>query len=236
MKKIQILMLALAAVCALGLTIVAAASAETTITATLLAQWLFNTTEFAGSLASETKGKILLENTKLKVAVECTGSLVGTVSGANGEDEIKEVLNAALEKVGGGLGELALSCTTVSGCEAAAPIEVWPVNLPWKTLLELVVLSDAKEEFYDLILLGNGGLKAGYELQCRIILLTTGETCLSPEGSGGEVLNVAGGVEGAEAAFLPLATCGTSVETGVNEPKKGNLTTVSGGTLEVSST
>jgi hypothetical protein len=230
MKKLQILVLALLAVSALSAVIVTSASAETT----LLALWLVGGNTFVGELLVETEGEILLEDTKFGIAVVCSGILDGFVNGTNGEDLITEVLNLAGEKTGVPLSGLPILCTTEKGCMNETDIEVWPLNLPWETLLELLVLTGGVEDFYDLILKGTGGL-AGYEVLCLVLLTVTSESCESPEGSGGEVKNVAGGVEAAEEEFLPLANCTTGgTEVGANEPLSGNTTLVSGGTLEVS--
>ena len=229
MKKFQILVLAIVAVCALSATLVASASAETT----LLALWLSNGSTFAGNLASTLTGEILLEDTVFKIAILCSGILDGTVSGANGEDEITKVLNLSGVEIGAPLVGLSLICELEAGCAENADIEVWAVHLPWTTLLELVVLTGGTEDFYDLILKGTGG-NAGYEELCLILGAIATQECVLTEGTGGEVENAAGGVKAKEnVALEPNANCTTGgTGAGVNVPET-NLLTVGGATLSV---
>jgi hypothetical protein len=223
MRKIQILGLSFVAVFAFSAIVASMASAETT----LLALWLTKGNEFAGALASETKGKILLEDRTFKIAVECEGSLDGFVYGANGEDEVTEVLNTRGEKIGAPLSGLALECKKVAGCENNA--KVWALDLPWHTLVFLLEGGG----FWDLII----GAGPGYEIECDVLFSKISEECKSgSEGTGGAVTNAVGGVEAVEIALLPLANCTTGGnEVGANLPLKGDIITVAGEVLSVSS-
>ncbi|HEY3970080.1 MAG TPA: hypothetical protein VGL79_01665, partial [Solirubrobacteraceae bacterium] len=138
MKKLYFIGLALLAVFAFSSVLVASASAETT----LLAEWLFNGAAVTGTLATEISGEILLEDNKAPIIgksdVSCSGILDGWVD-ANGLDIVSEVLTLTT-KLPVTLAGAGLLCSAGSGCEAAtevSPIEVWPVGLPWPTLLVL---------------------------------------------------------------------------------------------------
>jgi hypothetical protein len=223
MRNLTTLILSLVLVVAVNAVAASVASAETT----LLAYWLTDGAEFSGSLTSEDGGKFLLEDTSFGLTVACTGTIVGSVSGAEGEDTATEVLNASKVKTGTPLSGTALECEKRAGCENTA--KVWPLNLPWKSLLYLLEGGNYWDQA-----IGEG---VGYEIECNVLLTKTSEECKSgSSGAGGVVLNVTSGVETTEEALLPLANCtlgGTGA--GADVALKGNLITVAGETLSVSS-
>jgi hypothetical protein len=252
MRRLHLLVLAVFAVSAFGAVLVASASAEET----LLAEWLVGT---AGSvitenLASETKGTLLLEDTKTLLgaaAVECAATLIGTV-GPDGEDAVTEVLNLAGTPTGIPLSGVALigngaadglvgsECKTRTLCSApspASPIEVWPLGLPWSTLL---FLMEPSKEILNLIYsLGAAGTEVGYELLCLIGGLNVTDECKALDF---EILVINNATTGdAETPggtkATPNATCSQSGEaTGVNETVGASLITLpSGELLSVSS-
>jgi hypothetical protein len=181
------LMLAMLALFALGAFFAATASAEET----LLAEWLWNGSAVSELLSVTTTGGLTLEDTKTLVgaaSVLCTATADGSV-GANGEDETTEILNALGVAVAA-LGGLALlgtgaatgegsECLAVKACKegtAASPIEVWPVGLPWHSLLFL----DAVTGKFLVLFTGTGGL-IGYMLLCLVLEIDTEDTCTSED-------------------------------------------------------
>jgi len=218
MKKLHIVLLALVAIFALSAMLAATASAETT----LLAEWLVGGEPATAGTSVESTGTLLLEDSKFKGSVECKGILDGTVS-TNGADETIEVLNeAGTAKIA--LGGTALVCAkeTGSSCEGTDN-EVFPEDLPWKTLLYLT----------------EGGLfrdhvtKAGYSVTCLILGISATDECIS-ENASYELLNVTAGVEG-NGTISPDGTCTFSREaTGVVQFITGNLTKTLTGTLSAS--
>ncbi len=169
MRKLQTVVFALFAVCALSAAVASTASAETT----LAAVWQKNGVNVAGSLATSSEGEILLEDSGIASAL-CSGILVGTVN-TGGKDTITEVQNLAKEKIE--LGLRSLICTDVSNC--AATVEVWPEGLPWTTQLYL------KENgtFADRITKTGGGT-FGYTVLCGAgTIFPVEDTCTATEGN-----------------------------------------------------
>jgi hypothetical protein len=221
MRKSQIVMLALLVVSALSAVFAMSASAEVT----LLAEWLVSGAAIAAGVEEPTEqgGELLLEDTAAASAVLCTGTFVGTVS-ANGVDLAKEILHLAggiVTELGGALpltGTTATGpdCVTVKGCAAgteASPIKVWPLGLPWNTLLFLM----ENETFLVDVSSVNG---VGYELECLVAGISVTDTCQSTL-TEFEVVNdadngnaaIPAGAEG-----LPLALCSIfGGETGKNQ-------------------
>jgi hypothetical protein len=240
MKILRPLGAVLFAVLAVGTMAVASASAVTF----LLAEWLLSGNAVTAQLPSEATGELLLEdllgnlNMTGAVGVLCIGKLDGNVN-ANGADEVTEVLNAAGELIGAPLSGLALECPEDAGGTAGctSPL-VWPVNLPWRTLAELMV--DGTEEFFvDLLLAGTHG-NPGWEVECMTIIPIS-DTCTAIEGIS-HLVNLAEDVGAefkesfTELAGLKLATCERGgAEQGVVESDTEGLITVAGGTLSVSS-
>jgi hypothetical protein len=176
---------------------------------TLLAEWLANGSVIAVALSTETTSEFLLEDQATltgKAAILCKGIFVGTV-GPNGEDSVTKLLNLAKEEVAA-LGGLALlgtgagsDCVTVSGCAegtAASPIEVWPKNLPWSTLLFLMEIG----AFADLV------KSMAFELLCLVLAVNAEDTC---EASDIEftIINdpLSGDASIPAQSGLPLANC-----------------------------
>jgi len=237
MKRFHIIgvsLIAVLAFCAVG---VASAGAITT----LLAEWLVNGAAVTATTAVTTEGLLLLEDSNalkagIKAAVECSGILTGTI-GVNGADEIAELLSLSgtaislKSKEGAGL-----SCTNVSSCEGS---KVWAVNLPWKTLLELVE-NGATTLFVDLIVSGTGG-NAGWSVECTDLGVKITDECLAQSEAAAELTN---GITGAEGKFtesvrelmgLKKALCSSSgEETGAVISNTAGNTKVASGTLSVS--
>jgi hypothetical protein len=225
MKRIQIIGLALVAVFAFSAMLAVSASAETT----LLVEWLAKGAEVTTNMATETKGKILLEDSKVpligKVAVECEGILDGTV-GANGADSITKLLTTGGVEIGELTGT-GLKCEKETACEAASasPVEVWPLNLPWATLAFLM----ENGTFLDLI------LGSTYHVKCLVLGInaedecTAAETSLPLENGATFVLTASG------STAEPLASCtqggaNSGVNTTIGESK---ITLNSGEALQV---
>jgi hypothetical protein len=239
MKKLYKAILALFAVSALGALLAASASAETT----LGAEWLANGNAVLNNLSTESAGQLELEDTGApgSPSVLCSGVLSGTV-GAAGVDETKEVLNKAKESVSltplTGLALLGTEatgpdCVTERVCavgSATSPIEVWPVGLPWASVI--FTMEDGK--ILDLITKVGGG-KFGYELLCLVGGINTVDECTSTDAEV-ELFN---DPEGADAAIpagaktTPNAVCTLSgnKETGVNEADELIIITLLSGEL-----
>jgi hypothetical protein len=210
MKKFQTVVLALFAVFALGALFASAASAETT----LAAQWLHNGAAVTTTLATETIGNILLEDTGAKAGLLCNGILDGTVSAA-GKDETTEVLNLSKEKIE--LGKLGLSiakgdCVNTGGC--GAPAEVWPEGLPWHTQLFL----RENGTFADIIT-GSGlpGGTFGYTSLCTV-LFDIEDTCTATLATVTVENDLEDAAVPANTKILPNANCTVGgAGTGLNE-------------------
>jgi hypothetical protein len=213
MKKIQIIGMALVAMFAFSALLASTASAEPT----LLAEWLLNGNPILELTLSEATGTILLTDTSNGSDVLCSGIFDGSV-GANGEDEITEVLSLAKVVV-----TLAapLVCESDAVCEkSTTDVLVSPENLPWHTLL---FLMESNNSFLDLVFL------AGYTVECLVLGLKITDECTTELAAGG-VTNVTGGVEGAEEPLAPLGTCSVGgAGTGEVVPIKGNLTKATNG-------
>lgn len=182
MRRLHLLGLVLVAVFAFAAS--AAASALAAPPPTLLAEWLWNGVAVNAELLVDTEGELLLEDVKLATDVLCSGILDGWVN-ANGEDLVTAVLNLAGEEIGVPLTGLALECVNDKSCEN--PL-VWPDNLSWPTLLELIELEPGVWSFVDLI------LGAGWDVECMSILPTS-ELCEAAEGASAatnETMNVNG--------------------------------------------
>lgn len=179
---------AMLAVFALSAIVSASAFAEET----LLAEWLVKGAAIPAGTTfnTETKGAIELRDTKTfagSAAVLCTATADGTV-GPNGEDEVTAILNANGEPVAALpglalLGTDALSgegseCLDVSVCalgSTTSPIEVWPIGLPW---LSLLFLDQVLNKFLELLWSPSGTI--GYQLLCLVLGLNTEDTCTAP--------------------------------------------------------
>jgi len=169
--------------------VVANASAETT----LLAEWLVNTVGVTALTSTEGVGKLILEDAKIKLAMECEGILDGSV-GANGEDEVTEILIPGTPTTVASLAK-PIVCKGIGGC--GAPAEASPENLPWHTLLYLTEGGLFRDAVFS----------ATYWSMCNILGVLVEEECTITNGSY-EVLNVTAGVEGM-GEVTPLGTCTT---------------------------
>jgi hypothetical protein len=234
MKKLHIVGLALFALFAIS----AVAASSASAIEFLLALWLFNGNTFTGSLAVETTGSLLLEDTNaplgLHASVVCPGTLDGTVNGANGEDEITKVLNSANEEVSSTplVGLPIENCTNEQNC--GSPL-VWPAKPPWKTQLDLVELVTGQPLVIDLL------INAGWYVECTTLGAKVTDECVSAEGAA-DLANLAGGeVEGTFSEKLTVTELGmklalctaNNTETGVVEGS-GKTKDTEGGPLTVS--
>jgi hypothetical protein len=182
MRKLHALWMALFAVLALGV-IASPAFAEETQPLWL---WQGMDIETGVQLLVEIIGLLLL--TDLGVAsegVHCEGSFDGWV-GANGEDEITEVLNTLHELVAGlepGQDLLLCEADPNGPCMSGMEIDVETVGLPWMTLLELVggLYMD------DITSLSTAKL-VGYMVTCLTLLGETLDTCTT-ELASAEIMN-----------------------------------------------
>jgi hypothetical protein len=219
MKKIHVLGMGLFAVFAFSAVMVSSAFA--------VSQWLVGGATVTTLTSTTTTGKLILVSETFGTAkIECKGVVDGSV-GPAGEDEVTELLSAGGTKIpnSGETGFLTtgtgLDCITLNSsiaCGATGSLaEVWPVNLPWLSQLELegaVFVDDVfgtPEPGYDVIC-----EKTGTSNECTGLALFT-------------LTNVAGGVEGLNVASqLQKCTIGTSfLEEG------GTIATLTG-TLSVS--
>src|SRR6202046_1668013 len=226
----------------------AVASVASAVIVTLLAEWLLGGNAVEASLAVETVGELLLEDKRatlgIKAMVLCSGILVGTI-GPNGEDVVTELLTlakAAVSKVQ--LSGTALLCSGQEGCNTGtANDEMWAVNLPWTTLLELVE-EGGGIFFADLIVPSAAG-NIGWYVQCATALGTADDECTAERGAE-EATNGTSGVLGEFTEVFTLlldedlANCTASPEkeTGNVEETTPGETRVVGSTevLSVSST
>ncbi len=237
MKLFRYFSVALVAVFAFGAMVAATASAESL--PTLLAEWLVNNVGVTATLPVDSEAQELLLETKTvlgNVDVLCSGLFDGTI-GENGVDELTELLSLNGELISlTALSGLALECVSDTTSLCANPAKVWAVNLPWPTLL--VLLVDGTEEFLADLILMKGAANPGWEVQCANGL---SDECTALEGIT-KMTNLAGGVDAMfEEAFtvlagLELANCVTAgANTGIVEGLGEVLTTETGTTLQVSS-
>src|SRR6201988_4876451 len=134
------------------------------------------------------EGEVLLEDSKLGIAVVCSGMVNGHFEG----DE-KVVITEVLSLGGTKVGELTTEgslCKAGKGRAENGDLDLFPLNLP---AVGIAVLDT--EDGKPWALGGNGVSAPGYEIKCLILGISTEETCTAAEGSGGEVVNAAGGIE-----------------------------------------
>jgi hypothetical protein len=228
--KFRLFAVVLLAMSALGALTAASASAVTF----LLAEWLWNGNPVTSELLVDVEGELLLEDTKLATDVLCSGILDGWV-GVNGEDLITAVLNLNGIEIGAPLTGTALECINEKGCEN--PL-VWPDNLPWPTLLELM---EDTEIFFVILMFGSSApVGPGWDVECMSIIPTS-ELCEAPAGAAVKATNEATNVDGefsevfTELAGFKLANCTVGgTETGIVEGL-GIILDTEGGNLQVSS-
>jgi hypothetical protein len=174
MRKFRLLGLMLLAVFAFG----AVAAMSASAVEFLLAEWLAAGVSVTGELLVQSPGELLLESSPPligKVDVLCSGILDGFLL-ENGEDLITEVLSLGGVATGTPLTGTAIACTNVEKCPE--PL-VWPVHLPWLTLLELME-DPAGTSFFVVLILPDGAGNPGWEVECMIG--GASEECTSPEG------------------------------------------------------
>jgi hypothetical protein len=233
MRKIQVLAMALVALCAFSSVVAASASALVT----LLAEWLVKGAAVgATAVPTNTEGELLFENTEKSAGFLCSGLFEGKVQ-ENGLDEVTKVFSlpgtTETKELDEESATSGISCVSISKiCETGS--EIWPVNLPYETLL---VLQSGEEKFFDTILENKNKLTPAYWLLCLFLGASVNELCVSKAGAFGDVSNAATDVETLE-AILPKATCGGHAETGLIENNSGDvalIATTSGETLAASS-
>jgi hypothetical protein len=208
MKKVQLLGLAVVAMFAFSAFVSASAFSFTT------AEWLAGAKVIpAGGLATETAGGVTIENVNVGASFLCEGLLLGKVE-PGGIGVATEVLTNSGVKVeqldeSGATG--GIKCTSLKLCEGTP--EIWPVNLPYKTILGLE---------------GAGFLRLAVNAEvfvlCQVLGVDATELCVvAPNSlSGGAVVNLATDVE-ATGSLEPLATCNGNAETGLATADAGNL-------------
>ncbi len=206
MKHLRLLGVALFAIFAFGAVSAVTASAVEF----LLAEWLVSGSPVTSTLLVDTEGELTLSETipiiNVKISVLCSGVFDGTI-GPTGEDTITELLTLTTGTLVNStpLVEPGLLCTNTENCPE--PL-AWADNLPWNTLLELMV--DGTETFFIDLLFKTGG-QVGYHLIC---MGSSGleDLCSQTEG-GSKATNTAEGLdlEFSEAfttlAGLKLANC-----------------------------
>jgi len=213
----------------------------------LLAEWLVGGNPITTTLLVTSTGELLLEDEKgplgVKGMVLCSGILDGTI-GLTGEDEITELLTLAGVAVSlTALSGTALLCNGQEGCNTGTEnAEVWAVNLPWLTLLELVEEASPTlfQGFADLILPHVGGGSPGWYTECATALGNQADECIAPEAVAQKTNTATGVLDTFSAAFTLLVgaslgkcTASTEAETGVVVGTGETLT--SEGALSVSS-
>ncbi len=131
----------------------------------LLAEWLVSGSPVTSTLLADIEGELLFEETIPIINVQldflCSGVFDGTI-GPTGEDAITELLTLTTGTLVSStpLVEPGLLCTNTENC--SEPL-FWADNLPWNTLLELMV--DGAETFFVDLLSKTGG-SVGFHLVC----------------------------------------------------------------------
>jgi len=194
--------------------------------ATLLAEWLVTGVGVTTLTSTEGEAKVLLADSVPllgEISVTCTAKFDGSV-GANGEDEITEVLNASAVAVTLTKPLIPPECKTQKTCEEAS-IKVSPELLPWHTNL---ALEEASGLFID-----QATSEAGYNVICKAFGLTEEDECIAAVGSSGKVSNGATDVL-LEGELSPRATCTFTKEKSGIVVFESGLTATLTGTLTVS--
>jgi hypothetical protein len=237
MKKIQLLGIALVAVCAFSALVTASAFALTFA----LAEWLEGGVAVAATKNVVAEGELLFSNLENGANFLCSGEFDGNVR-PNGADEVTQVLDLTLKAIpelDPGVATTGLKCGVDTagegfvGCKAGT--EVWPLNLPWKSEL---MLDTENGLFYDLAVLNASNLGPGYNILCLLKIGGEAEelcTIVNDE-TWQQVANVATAVRPL-GAVEPESNCGTGTENGLLENNTQNeafLLLVSGALLEVS--
>jgi hypothetical protein len=159
------------AMCALGASFVASASAEAP------AKFLVNGVVPAAAVAAETEGELLFESLNTANATFlCSGIFHGTIAAGGELYEVTKVLDLLTKEVASD-SVAQIECTPDSGsiCSKAA---VSPTGLPWDSDADEVTATD----FLLLALANAAGELPGYFLLCEVIGIDATELCeLLPE-------------------------------------------------------
>ena len=228
MRKFYVLALALLAVFAVGAVAASGAFAEET------AIWLVSGLLTAEKVPVDIEGLLTIDVLSsllgLLFEVHCIGSFDGTV-GPDAEDEIILVLDSLGNDIGalGALGT-GLDCEVVSApvfCGNTLKLaELWPDNLPWATLLEL--LNNA---FVVLVGLVNGNIKEpGFDFECE----NSGGSFTEGLCEGPLVADIENLTEDVQAVFLEQSQSCTESGVTADVTGEGLILTESGLTLAVS--
>src|SRR5882762_5285655 len=205
-RKIQMLGLALLALCALSALMTASASAVLTFE---LALWLLNGIDITSAVLVDSEGELTLTNLLNGAAVLCSGLFEGTVEPESLDlvTMVYDLLSNLIEELVG----LAVECTSDNICAANTAL-AWPIGLPWLTEVE----QDNDGTFWELT------FGAAWHLECTVLGIKVEELCELPEGEI-EVLNVTGGVE-AMGEVPQENTCNGNANEGSITFAPGNLT------------
>jgi hypothetical protein len=233
MKKLHVVLMALVAVFALSAVAVSSASAEIT----LLAEWLANGNPITMTLATTSKGTLLLADSGTifgEAIVKCTGGSLDGWVGPDGTDQINEVLNPSGKSIEAALKGEAFLCEGTKTCEKdSTETEAWPLALPIMTLLYLL---ESTAEPFSILFFTPGAKNVGWEIKCLVLATLIEDTCSGEDIIAGNALNTSGGPE-LMGKSSPGESCteGNS-SSGTAETEEGNHTTLNNGeTLTMSS-
>jgi hypothetical protein len=160
MKKLHVVLMALAAVFAFSAVLAGSASAEVT----LLAEWLVKGLGVAaGASFASSSGEELTFGHLGLLELKCSFFLDGLVE-ADGVGVIESALNLAGELISGtALTGLALACKSLAMCENTADLELWLINMPWLTLTYLMENGTLLTLFY------KEGDQPGFAVKCLLL-------------------------------------------------------------------
>jgi hypothetical protein len=195
MSKLRMFGLMLVAMCALGASFVASASAEAP------GKFLVNNLVPNAAVEAHTEGELLFESLKTANSTFlCSGIFDGTIAAGGELYEVTKVLNLAGVEVTESDTIALIECEPDlepnSICSLAA---VSPVGLPWDSVVDLVTETD----FLLLTLANAAGLLPGYLLLCEVIGIDATELCELLEGTSQLVEN------GPTDVVFPVATSPT---------------------------
>jgi hypothetical protein len=233
MKKLHAVLMALVAVFALSAVAVSTASAEIT----LLAEWLANGNPITMTLATTSKGTLLLTDSATPLGsatVKCAGGSLDGWVGPDGTDQINEVLTSTGKSTEAGLKGEGFLCEGTKTCEKdATETEAWPIALPIMTLLYLL---ESTTEPFTILFFTPGAKNVGWEIKCLALATLIEDTC-SGEDISAEALNGSNGSPELMGPSSPGESCTEGSSTsGTAETEAGNTTTLNNGeTLTMSS-
>jgi hypothetical protein len=155
------------AMCALGASFVASASAEEP------SLFLVNGAAPTEPLVAETEGELLFESLKTANATFlCSGIFHGTIAAGGELYEVTTVLDLLTNNVPASDSLAQIECTPDPG-SICAKASVSPTNLPWDSDVDLVSETD----FLLLALANANGLFPAYFLLCEVIGIDATELC-----------------------------------------------------------